>query len=146
ASAAYALWLCVPVVVLAVLLPRGMDAPLALPAAWQVAPVGAVAALQPRAQWHWHQWLLPLWAAGVLVAMALQGWRQQRFQRGLGVVQRGDDGLYRSTSATAGLPAVIGLVRPRILLPADFDWRYTAQEKVLRSEERRVGKECRVRG
>jgi len=131
ASAAYALWLCVPVVVLAVLLPRGMDAPLALPAAWQVAPVGAVAALQPRAQWHWHQWLLPLWAAGVLVAMALQGWRQQRFQRGLGVVQRGDDGLYRSTSATAGLPAVIGLVRPRILLPADFDRRYTAQEKVL---------------
>src|SRR5690606_21055434 len=131
ASAAYALWLCVPVVVLAGLLPRGMDAPLALPVAWQVAPVGAVAALQPRAQWHWHQWLLPLWAAGVLVAMALQGWRQQRFQRGLGVVQRGDDGLYRSTSATAGLPAVIGLVRPRILLPADFDRRYTAQEKVL---------------
>lgn len=131
ASAAYALWLCVPVVVLAVLLPRGMDAPMALPAAWQVAPVAAAAALQPRAEWHWHQWLLPAWAAGVLASVALQGWRQQRFQRGLGVVQRGDDGLYRSTSATAGLPAVVGLVRPRILLPADFDRRYTAQEKVL---------------
>lgn len=132
ASAAYALWLCVPVALLAVLLPRGVDVPLALPVAWQVAPVVAVAAVpQLQPGWHWHEWLLVAWSAGALASAVVLGWQQWRFRVGLGALQRRDDGLYQSSSAISGLPAVAGVVRPRILLPADFEQRYTAQEQVL---------------
>ena len=59
ASAAYALWLCVPVALLAVLLPRGADVPLVLPVAWQMAPVAVVAATpEPQAGWHWRSVVL----------------------------------------------------------------------------------------
>ena len=42
ASAAYALWLCVPIALLAVMLPRGADVPLGLPVAWQAVPMVTV--------------------------------------------------------------------------------------------------------
>lgn len=132
ASAAYALWLCVPVALLAVLLPRGADVPLVLPVAWQMAPVAVVAATpEPQAGWHWREWLFASWLAGMLASMAVLGWQQRRFRRGLGALRRRDDGLYQSTSATSGLPAVAGVLRPRILLPVDFEQRYTAQEQSL---------------
>lgn len=132
AGAAYGLWLCVPVALLAVLLPRGADMPLALPVAWQMAPTVVVAAMpEPQAGWDWREWLLPLWLAGACVSAVVLGWQQRRFRRGLGALHRREDGLYQSASATAGLPAVAGLLRPRILLPADFERRYTEQERVL---------------
>jgi len=132
ASAAYGLWLCVPVALLAVMLPRGADVPLALPVAWQAVPmVAAAAAPEPQAGWHWREVLFVLWLAGASVSMAMLGWQQRRFRRGLGTLHRRDDGLYQSASATSGLPAVAGILRPRILLPADFERRYTAQEQSL---------------
>ena len=132
ASAAYALWLCVPVALLAVLLPRGTDAPLALPAAWQMAPAVVVAATpQAQAGWDWPQVLVPLWLIGAVASLVVLGGQQRRFRRGLGALRRRDDGLYQADIATSGLPAVTGLWRPRILLPADFERRYTEQERAL---------------
>jgi bla regulator protein BlaR1 len=132
ASAAYALWLCVPAALLAVLLPRGAEVPLALPVAWQVAPAMVVtASSQPQPGADWHALRVPVWLAGVLLSALALAWQQRRFQRALGVLQRRDDGLYQSATATAGLPAVTGVLRPRILLPADFEQRYTAQQQAL---------------
>ena len=132
ASAAYALWLCVPVALLAVMLPRGIEVPLEIPLASQASPVVLVGMVaEAEATWHWREWLFPLWLAGALGSLAVLGWQQRRFTRGLGALSRRDDGMYQSSVATAGLPAVTGLLRPKILLPADFERRYTAQEQSL---------------
>lgn len=132
ASAAYALWGCVPVALLAVLLPRGAEAPLGLPVAWQAVPVAMIeVASEARSGWHRREWLLAFWLAGALASMAVLGWRQWRFRRGLGALRLRQDGFYQSDSANSGLPAVAGVLRPRILLPADFEHRYTHQEQAL---------------
>lgn len=139
ASAAYALWLCVPVALLAVLLPRGVEAPLALPVAWQAAPAILVVATPDSLPGrHWSEWLTPLWLAGALASALLLGLQQRRFRRGLGVLYRRDDGLYQTQTATAGLPAVAGVLQPRILLPADFELRYSAVEQALVLEHERL--------
>lgn len=129
ASAAYALWLCVPVVLLAVLLPRGEGAPVAMPVVWQMVAVAALP--EPQAGGHWREWLFVTWLAGVFASAVAMGGRQRRFRHGLGALRRRDDGMYQSASATSGLPAVSGVLRPRILLPADFERRYTTQEQAL---------------
>lgn len=61
--------------------------------------------------------------------------QQRRSMRTLGPLQRRDDGCYQA-QVVAGLPAVIGLLRPRIVLPAGFEARYTLPEQklVLRHE------------
>jgi len=139
ANAAYALWLCVPVALLAVLPPRSADVPLALPVAWQVAPAMLVtASSQAQPDWNWHELLAQLWLAGTLASMAALAWQQRRFRRALGPLYRRADGLYQSTVATVGLPAVDGVLRPRILLPVDFEQRYTAQEQALVLQHERV--------
>ncbi len=74
--------------------------------------------------------LLATALAGALLAMAGLLRQQRRFVRGLGTLRRRDDGLWQA-QATAGLPAVLGLWPPRIVLPADFERRYTAQEQRL---------------
>ena len=138
AGAAYALWLCVPVALAAVLLPRDAAAPLALPVAWQVVPAAAAVPVEPQAGWSWREALAPLWLAGALVSAAWLGRQQRRFRRALGPLRRRTDGLYQSAMATAGLPAVAGVLRPRILLPEDFERRYTAQEQQLVLEHERA--------
>lgn len=139
ATAAYALWLCVPAALLAVSLPRGADAPLALPMAWQIMPaVQVTTATAPQQALDWPAWLLAAWLAGALASAVLLAWQQQRFRRGLGRLQRRGDGLYQSVTATAGLPAVSGVIRPRIVLPADFEQRYSTQEQALVLQHERV--------
>lgn len=132
ASAAYGLWMCVPAALLAVLLPRGTETALVLPVTWQVAPVAVISGMpQAQASWDWRELLAALWLAGVCASAMLLACQQRRFHRGLGTLRRRDDGLYQSTIASAGLPAVAGTLRPRILLPADFEQRYTGQEREL---------------
>lgn len=139
ASAAYTLWLCVPMALLAVLLPRGADVPMALPVAWQIGPaVAVVASAQPQSGMDWQAMVASLWLAGAMASALLLAWQQRRFRRALGLLRRRDDGLYQSTIATAGLPAVTGVLRPRILLPADFEWRYTVQEQDLVLQHERL--------
>src|SRR3546814_498383 len=65
-----------------------------------------------------------------MVASALsQAAVQRRFHRSLGALRVDGNGLLRAGSST-GLPAVVGL-RARIVLPADFDVRYSADERAL---------------
>ena len=119
AGAAYAAWLLVPALMLTPVLPRpaqeplpvvlqatGTPTPAALPAL--SAPTASVAAL----------WLAP-WLGGALLVIAVQARRQWRLAR-LGT---------RLPAGTS--PALVGLLRPRIALPADFEQRFAPAEREL---------------
>jgi len=120
ARVAYGLWSLVPLAGLALLLPARVVT-VAVPAAAQAAPemifdAGTQAASLPAAP-GFLPFAAMLWAAGALVSLACLVWRQAEFAR----------------AARHGLagPAVIGLLRPRIVTPFDFGWRYTPREQLV---------------
>jgi beta-lactamase regulating signal transducer with metallopeptidase domain len=128
---AYGLWSLVPLAGLALLLPARVVT-VAVPAGPQAAPdmvfdAGAQLTSVPAAPG-----LLPfavaLWAAGGLISLGCLIWRQAEFGR----------------AARHGLagPAVIGLLRPRIVTPFDFGRRYTPREQlvVLAHEETHIAR------
>jgi len=131
ASVAYAAWGVVAAAIVAVLLPA---ATVTLPAAAQVAAGGAMAdapatALAPA--FDPAPWLVLAWLAGAAAMAARLVAQQRAFLRALGPVRLRHDGAHVA-SATAGLPAVVGVWRPRIVLPADFESRYTpGQQRLL---------------
>src|SRR5690606_17195084 len=128
ARVAYALWALVPLALLAVAMPAPD------PAGHGPAVVAAVAALQVHAAGAGAAAgsapLLWAWAAGVLASAALFGIAQRRFVRSLGPLRPRADGLHQAAGAH-GLPAVIGLVRPRIVVPPDFASCYDDTERRL---------------
>ncbi|RPE74806.1 M56 family metallopeptidase [Vulcaniibacterium tengchongense] len=67
--------------------------------------------------------------------MAWFGAQQYRFRRGLGRLRARADGSWQSASC-AGLPATLGLWRPRIVVPAGFDRYDAAQRAVMLAHER----------
>ncbi|RXR01462.1 TonB family protein [Pseudoxanthomonas composti] len=130
AGAGYALWALVPVALGAVLLPAPVRplVPLAMTA--QVGAAQPLAALPAGPAFDWSLPLGLCWLAGVLVVAALQVWQQRRFLRRLGPLRMHRPGL-QVAATSAGLPAVTGVLRPRIVLPADFLQRYDAAERAL---------------
>src|SRR5690606_30406002 len=137
ANAAYLLWALPPLAVLAASLP----APVVRVVVHEVAGavgVGNVAAAEPLAATGSTQaWLLlSAWIAGVAVLALRQVAAQRRFRRSLGTVRMGEDGHLRA-QASAGLPAVVGL-RARIVLPADFEDRYSDDERALILDHERI--------
>ncbi|MEI2456572.1 M56 family metallopeptidase [Lysobacter firmicutimachus] len=137
AGVAYAAWWLVPLAVVAVLLPAAPRPPTAT--AWQVVP-GAPMALAPAAPQApvatlWVALSL-LWLSGAL-AMALRAWRQQhRFERRLGRLHPRADGSMQAQT-DYGLPAAMGLLRPKVVLPRDFECRYdTRQRRLIALHER----------
>ncbi len=130
ASAAYLLWVLLPVVLLAVLLPAPQVAAVPMRVSEVAVQVGQAVVAGPAVIAHWPLWLCCAWLSGVLL-MALRLYRQQRnFQRGLGRLSQRDDGLWQAQTV-AGLPAAMGLLRPRIVLPAGFEARYLPIEQQL---------------
>lgn len=126
------LWAMVPLALLAMALPAAeVSAPtrmLMLPAldavAAPVAASPAAASTDPR------QIVLLIWLGGCLIAGAWFLHLQLGFRRRLGALRQRGDGLHQASSTAAG-PAVLGLLRPRIILPADFETRYSADEQAL---------------
>lgn len=105
---AYTLWLSAPVVGLA-------------------AFIQTVSAMRffalPLAMGGLGGWAIAAWLAGVPVAMGLVAFAHQR---SLARARRGELG-----------PAVVGLLRPRVVLPSDFSQRFAASEQaVIRLHER----------
>lgn len=129
--AAYALWMLVPAAWLAVLLPAPVHYLTALPVQMSqgLATMPRMSTVETTPTFDPMLMLLVLWACGALLCACLFIRRQRGFMRGLGVLRQRGDRLLQA-EACAGLPAVIGLL-PRIILPADFDTRYEADEQRL---------------
>lgn len=141
AGAAYALWL-IP-------LCRLLAPPADWLSAWLITPLpslpslivlpgdGVGAAPPPLdGPGQWVPILLAVWAGGALLFAGFQAWRHRRF---LARLQPATDagahrGLKLLTSAAADGPLAMGLLRRRIVVPADFAVRYTPEEQRLALE------------
>jgi len=129
AALVYRSWWCVPVLLLALHLPLPMgpmvDAlpVLAAAVAW-TAPVVVPAA----PAWPWL--LLLAWALGAL-GMGGASWRaQRRFERAMGTLRPRADGTWQA-SADPGLPALVGLWAPRIVVGPAFEADFSPAEQDL---------------
>lgn len=133
ARVAYGLWLLPPVALVAALLPAPVRE-----VSW--APLGSIGVLAaPDAAvadtgWRFADLAPALWAAGVLVALVWHWLAQRRFLAALRL--RSGDGLARSAAVAA--PMAIGLLRPRIVLPEDFELRYSPAAQALMLAHERV--------
>jgi TonB family protein len=70
------------------------------------------------------------WLLGGLWMLIRLVQQQRGFLRRLGPLQRRADGSYLASSTRIG-PAVVGALRPRIVLPADFEQRYDERQRAL---------------
>jgi beta-lactamase regulating signal transducer with metallopeptidase domain len=76
-------------------------------------------------------YLLWAWIAGALLSIVVLALRQARFTMALGRLHKRDDlgqHVCAAESCEHG-PAVIGVLRPIIITPADFDSRFDAEER-----------------
>ena len=129
ARIAYALWL-LPIAAAAMCFtPQRVEHVVLEPAS---APIGSavpaaaveVAAAQPP-------YLLWAWIGGALLSVLILAMRQARFTLALGRLHKRDDlGRHvRGAESSEHGPAVIGVLRPIIVTPADFESRFDAEER-----------------
>ncbi|HDS1510551.1 TonB family protein [Stenotrophomonas maltophilia] len=78
----------------------------------------------------WAGLLLLAWTLGAVLCLLRDLRAQRRFERGMGQLRARADGSWQA-SADPGLPALVGLWRPRIVVGPDFDQQFTAQEQGL---------------
>ncbi|WP_457323182.1 M56 family metallopeptidase [Roseateles sp. P5_E11] len=119
AGSAYAAWLLVPALLLTLLLPRPAQEPLrvVLQATGSAQTLAAPALPAPPPD-HAAAWLA-LWLGGASLFAATQFWRQWRLTR-----------LGQQLPAGSS-PALVGLLRPRVALPVDFEQRFSPAEREL---------------
>lgn len=136
ARAAYALWLLGPLAILATLLPAASVEVGPLPMAQKLVLAPVVAA-PVEGGIDRGALLLALWLLGAAVSAVLLWRAQLAFRRGLGPLLPHGDAL-RAQAANAGLPATLGLWRPQVVLPDDFETRFDAvQQALVLAHERR---------
>jgi TonB family protein len=128
ARIAYLFWGAVPAAMIAVLLPARMSDQ-ALSIQMRVVPLQPLLG-ESAMQGNHQAWLLVLWITGAAIATIFYAVQQRRFISRLGRLSQRADGLHQA-GVCAGLPAVIGVLRPRIVVPSDFDSRYSEQERRL---------------
>ena len=135
ARVAYAAWALVPLALAVAALPRpGAGQGLApellalhpgvlVVAAADAAPAAAAAAIE----WRWL--LAGAWLLGTTLHALWFARQQRRFVSGLGLLRRDARGLWRGDRVPG--PAVVGALRPRIVLPVDFESRLGTGEAAL---------------
>ena len=132
ARAAYWLWLAVPASAAALALPR-LEQP----------PGSATLTAPDLFGWVWARWdalIAAIHVSGALSAAACAVWaigagatlvfmvlRQRSFARSLGTLVALPDGTWRS--GVVAEPMLLGALRPRVLVPLDFEQRYGAEER-----------------
>jgi beta-lactamase regulating signal transducer with metallopeptidase domain len=136
--ASYATWLLVPVAMAAVFLPHVRDpgSPLGITLGFDstsalryVLGASAGPAVAARSSPDWPAWALGAWGTGAALFVSYLGALQRAFIRSLGTLS-GSRSVLRAENS-AGCPALLGVVRPKVILPADFHLRYTRLERLL---------------
>lgn len=131
AEAVVVLWAAVPAATVAVAIPaRVVVADASHGAEWSSPSVfHAVAGPGGTAEPVQHL-VLAAWLLGALASASMQFWAQRKFLRQLAPTRPDGGDEYRSESTHFGA-VVIGALRPRIVLPFDFEQRYTPQQQEL---------------
>lgn len=135
-AAAYLLWLLVPIAALGCLLPAKTElraesvAPISSGAADYRESIATAVAMSPEPAFDPAPSLVAIWLVGSLVMSLQLTVRQRRFVRELGALSSAADGMLRAQVST-GCPALVGAWRPRIILPVDFEQRYSPDEQRL---------------
>jgi beta-lactamase regulating signal transducer with metallopeptidase domain len=164
-GAAYALWAAVPLAVLGALAPaRAVSIPVmaqsVLPEAVAQTPdvagsadgASAIASFGRAAGGEWSFTLAPallvLWAAGCVALAALFVLREAMLRRRLGALTADPRGVpvWIAQAAAFG-PMLIGVLSPRIVVPADFRTRFNPAEQrlaIAHEEAHRRGGDTRV--
>jgi beta-lactamase regulating signal transducer with metallopeptidase domain len=134
ARAAYWVWLLAPASIMGLFAPRlnlataetTQTISSATGHAWQVIPVASTVLnhIDVPATFG-----LLLWLAGVLAALCITVFRQQRFVHALAPLSKGPDGTLRSGAIV--MPLVIGAWPPRLIIPLDFERRYSESRRKL---------------
>ncbi|MDR3444799.1 MULTISPECIES: M56 family metallopeptidase [unclassified Dyella] len=150
AESAFQLWLLPPLAVLASQLPHAVGAvsrplpPLVLTVTTAAGAMGTTPLHDENL--HWQDLALALWLLGVAVNLTAAIVSQWRYQRLLGAGTSMDGGdrrwaVLRADRDDIG-PALVGAWRPRIVVPADFDRRYSPEERalILAHEEAHAGR------
>jgi beta-lactamase regulating signal transducer with metallopeptidase domain len=140
ARVAYALWLLVPLAGIASLLPARTGhlpiepAPLRPMAQAAIETIDSALAASPLSRAA--ALLFLIWGAGAVLGLAILVWRQRASLKLLGGLTPESPQLVRAANSAVG-PAVVGVIRPRIILPADFERRFDARERtVIMAHER----------
>ena len=137
-SACYSLWLLVPVAMLGALLPHVGSS---VSMTWTTESVSAVGhALAPASlatgqspdivpSIDWEALALGAWCTGAAFFAAYLALQQRAFVKSLGRLS-GSRCVFR-TACPGGCPVLLGVLWPKIILPADFESRYTRLERLL---------------
>ncbi|MCI1158736.1 TonB family protein [Stenotrophomonas maltophilia] len=130
AGLAYRSWWLLPMLLLALMLPLPQVALLqqvpTLPL--KVLP-GAIDGAAGQSL-PWAGLLLAFWAVGTGLRLLRDLRAQRRFERRMGPLTPRTDGSWQA-SGDPGLPALVGLWRPRIVVGPEFDQQFSAQEQGL---------------
>lgn len=138
ARVAYAAWWLVPAALLALALPAAPPGDIAAIGVRLAAPLGVATGFAGReAGLSWQPLALGAWACGAMVCAWLMASAQAKFRASLGALRPHGDA-WRSEHVADGLPATVGVLAPRIVLPADFDSRYDAPQRDLILAHERV--------
>jgi bla regulator protein BlaR1 len=131
ARAAYWLWLLVPAMAASALLPAPM--PMLLSNQVNFIPEqlrSAFTAIGPGDSADARERLIDLalaiWSVGAFTTLASILARQQMFAKSLGILTRDADGLYR---CDLGAPMLVGAWHSKIVVPTDFEVRYSPEER-----------------
>lgn len=134
AAAAYSTWLLVPVSMLTALLPNPSNPVSAIGIFLRIAPIAALDR-SLRSSFHtapsvdWTLWATGLWIAGTALFVLYLAGLQRAFVNSLGLVS-GSRCVLRA-ERSEGCPALLGVFRPKVILPLDFESRYTRLERLL---------------
>lgn len=131
ARVAYSAWWLVPAALAALAIPASPEGDFAATGLRIAIPIGDASVFAGRdAGFSWQPWVLGAWACGAFVLALLMARSQARFRAALGTLRPHGDA-WRAERAAEGLPATIGMLAPRIVVPADFESRFDARQRGL---------------
>ncbi len=131
APVAYAAWLALPLSVVAVCLPaRQMPVAPTTIAPEAVVSMSELSTRVVAETMDRTPMIVLAWLVGALLTAMIFARAQARFVRSLGILHPREDGTWQAESDD-GLPATVGWRRPRIVLPASFEQRYSRAQRAL---------------